>query len=127
MNEEDANRREHYRIWTPRLEAQVTGLRAGRARRFPVRVVDLSGGGASIITDQPFAPRETLRVHLPAGRDLARFDATARIIRLIDADGHWQAALEFTGLTEAQRDLIVRRVFHEELRRAWRRSRRERA
>lgn len=124
MNERDANRREHYRIWTPCLEAQVTRLRAGRARRFRVRIVDLSGGGALILADQPFGARETLRVHLPAGRDLDRFDATARIIRLSDAGGRWQAALEFMGLSETERDLIVRRVFHEELRRARRRGRR---
>jgi hypothetical protein len=31
----------------------------------------------------------------------------------------WQAGIEFQGLTDPQRDLIVRSVFHEEVR--WRR------
>ena len=120
MANDGANRREHYRIWTPRLDAEATGLLGGRARRFRVRVIDLSGGGALIAAETPLAPAGLVRLHLPPRRGLGRFDATARIVRLRDAAGACQAALSFTGLSEAQRDLIVRRVFYEELRRAWR-------
>lgn len=123
--EDEANRRAYYRIWTPRLDAQATSLLGGRARRFRVRVIDLSGGGALVAAEEPpLAAEGLMRLHLPPGRGLGRFDATARIVRLRDAAGVWQAALAFTGLSEAQRDLIVRRVFYEELRRAWRQSRR---
>ncbi len=124
MPNDETNRREHYRIWTPRLDAEATSLLGGRARRFRVRVVDLCGGGALIVAGEPLAPAGLVRLHLPPGRGLSRFDATARIVRLRDAAGAWQAALSFTGLSEAQRDLIVRRVFHEELRHAWREGRR---
>lgn len=122
--EDPTNRREHYRIWTPRLAAEATSLRNGRARRLRVRVVDLSGGGALIVAGEPLNADGLLRLHLPPGRGLSRFDATARIVRLRDRAGAWQAALSFTGLSEAQRDLIVRRVFFEELRHVWRESRR---
>ncbi len=125
MASDEANRREHYRIWTPRLDAEATSLLGGRARRFRVRVVDLSGGGALIVAEQVLATEALLRLHLPPGRGLDRFDATARIVRLRDAAGAWQAALSFTNLTEAQRDLVVRRVFYEELRRAWREQRQQ--
>jgi hypothetical protein len=111
------NRRAYYRVPMRRLEARATGISQGRASRFVVRVMDLSGGGALLYSTHAIDQGAVLRLHLPGSEVHAPLDLPAQVVRVERLRTGWKAGIQFTALADSVRDIIVRRVNHEELRR----------
>jgi c-di-GMP-binding flagellar brake protein YcgR len=101
------------------MEVLVTHVTSTGAARFRVRVMDLSGGGARLLCPRPVTPGDLLSVRLPLLDGHTILDVRARAVWVRTVYKSWQAGVEFLGLTDPQRDLIVRTVFFEEVR--WRR------
>lgn len=104
------NRREFFRMRMTFPEALLTGIIDGRARRFGVRLVDLSGGGALTLATRPLYNQDPVRLHLPASPEGGPLDLPARVVHVKPALAYWQLGLRFTSLSEATREEIVRRV-----------------
>jgi c-di-GMP-binding flagellar brake protein YcgR len=112
----DTNRRAFYRVSLRMLEARLTGICAGRASRFVVRIIDLSGGGSLVWSPRELKPGDAVRLHLPPADLFRGQDLPGRVVRIEQVGKHWQIALQFTSLSDAARDQVVRRVNFEELR-----------
>ncbi len=110
-----ANRRAFYRAATGLAPVQALLLADGRAALCWVRLVDLSGSGARLLSPRPVRAGDTLylRLSLPDGppRELPAQAVWCRPTR-----AGWQAGVRFLDLSERDRDRIVRLVFLQELR-----------
>ena len=99
------NRRKFFSIKLAYPEALITGLIDGKAQRFGVRLVDLSGGGAYILTSSRLDVNDPIRLHLPAGREMAPLDLPARVVHVKRVQKFWQIGLRFTSLSEITQEL----------------------
>lgn len=111
--------RAYHRVPMHLVEALVTHVSTTGAARFRVRIVDLSGGGARLLCPRPVSPGDLFTIRLPLLGGRTAMDVRARAVWVRMVYRSWQTGVEFQGLTDPQRDLIVRSVFLEELR--WRR------
>jgi hypothetical protein len=112
--------RAFHRVPMHLVEALVTHVSSTGAARFRVRIVDLSGGGARILCPRPVSPGDPISLRLPLLEGRANMDVRGRVVWVRLLYKSWQAGVEFTGLSDPQRDVIVRSVFQEEVR--WRRT-----
>ncbi len=112
----DSNRRAFYRVSLRMAEARLTGICDGRASRFVIRMIDLSGGGALIWSPRELRLGDAVRLHLPAADVFPAQDLPGRVVRTEPVGKHWHLAIQFTSLSDAARDQVVRRVNYEELR-----------
>jgi len=112
----DANRRAFYRVSLRMLEARLTGICDGRASRFVVQLIDLSGGGSLIWSTRELKLGDAVRLHLPPADLFSGLDLPGRVVRIEQIGKHWHIAVQFTSLSDATRDQVVRRVNFEELR-----------
>lgn len=112
--ESAANQRAYFRVPMRLLGTPATLLAGGTAACFRVHLMDLSGGGARVLSPRPLAGGATLNLRVPVfdGPDL---QVMGRVTRVHSVRRSWEAAVEFTGLAEAERDRIVRIVFRAEL------------
>jgi hypothetical protein len=117
------NRRGYFRIRMRPLDARATHVSGGRARSLTVRVLDLSGSGAQLLTSEPMRPGDLLRLHLPPGRGRLPLWADARVTRMQRHESSWDIGVEFLHLSETVRDSLVALVFREEQRRRLRERR----
>ena len=82
----------------------------------PGRVIDLSGGGALILTDEDFqvGARLDLVLHLPK----RLIPAEAEVVRRVtDVEGPIRLGVRFTAIDERDREYIVKYIFAEQRRR----------
>ena len=112
----DVNRRAYYRVSLRLAEARLTGICEGRASRFVVRVVDLSGGGSLVLSPRALTVGDAVRLHLPPADGFRGQDLPGRVVRIEQIGKNWHIAMQFTSLSEAARDQVIRRVNFEELR-----------
>ncbi len=112
----DANRRAFYRVSLRMLEARLTGIYDGRASRFVVKIIDLSGGGSLVWSPRELKLGDAVRLHLPPAGLFRGQDLPGRVVRIEQVGKHWHIAVQFTSLSDAARDQVVRRVNFEELR-----------
>ena len=111
--------RAFHRVPMQLMEVLVTHVTGTGAARFRVRIMDLSGGGARILCPRPVAGGDLLSIRLPLLDGRVTLDVKARAVWTRNVYKSWQTGIEFVGLTDPQRDQIVRTVFLEEVR--WRR------
>lgn len=111
-----SNQRSFHRVPTQLQETHATAFSAGRAVRFRVRVVDLSGGGARVMSPQALAAGDLLSLRLPLPDGSDSLELRSRVMWVRPIRRSWQAGLQFTELSNRQRDQIVRAVFMAEIR-----------
>lgn len=85
-------------------------------------IVDISGGGARFNAAEAFAPGEELGISfmLLLGESEREFQLRARVIASADLKNRrkiYENRIEFTSISEAEREIIVKYVFEEERRR----------
>lgn len=88
----------------------------GEVELIPGRLIDLSGGGAQIVTEEefPVGARLDLVLHLPK----RLIPAEAEVVRRItDAEGPVRLGVRFTAIEERDREHIVKFIFAEQRRR----------
>lgn len=77
--------------------------------------VDISGGGMRLAVDEPVLPGKELLLEftLPLRAGARKMELRGRVVRLFEMEnsGSYHVALEFTGISRAQQDLIVRYIF----------------
>lgn len=77
--------------------------------------VDISGGGMRLAVDEPVLPGKELLLEftLPLRAGARKMELRGRVVRLFEREnsGSYHVALEFTGISRAQQDLIVRYIF----------------
>jgi len=112
----DDNRRSFFRVSMRLAEARATGISEGRASRFIIRLIDLSAGGSLILSPRSLKVSDAVRLHLPSAPGHDAIDLPGRIVRTELIGKEWRVAVQFTSLSDADRDRIVRRVMYEELR-----------
>lgn len=110
-----------FRVPTRLVEAYAGHATSGRAARFRIRIVDLGGGGARIVSPRQISTTDTLTLRLPLLRGQQEREVRGEAIWVRRLDEAWQVGIHFVGLSESDRDLVVRSVFLEELR--WREDR----
>lgn len=96
------------------MEVRATRLDGGRARRFSVRLVDLSGSGAAILSAVALPRDQRIWLHLPAEAREPALDAAARVVRCEPVRQAWKVGVAFDTMPQPERDSIVRRVFRRE-------------
>lgn len=111
------NQRRHFRAPMGLRDAQATLVKDSSTARFRVRLVDLSGGGARILAPRPLVTgnRISLTLRLHDGRP--PLEVAGIIIWSRQLRRSWQAGVYFDGLREVDRDVIIRVVNFEEVRR----------
>ncbi len=109
------NQRAFFRVAMRLMDTRAAVVAGGSAARFPVRLMDLSGGGARVLSPRPLVTGSTLGLRVPVfeGTDL---EVAGRVTWAHSVRRAWQAGVAFTGLTESERDRIIRIVFRAELR-----------
>jgi c-di-GMP-binding flagellar brake protein YcgR len=99
------------RVGASSILAHVSMLHIGGARRFRVEVVDLSGGGARILSARPIASGDNIRVHLAMDARSKPWNAHAHVVWARPAEGRCLAGLRFLDLKEPEREEVRRLVF----------------
>jgi c-di-GMP-binding flagellar brake protein YcgR len=118
-----SNRREFFRVSMRLLEAPVTLVASTGIVRFRAKTVDLSGGGAQILSPRPVKPGDKVHIDLgPCVDDDKPLQLRGRIVWVYPTGRSWQAGIEFGDLTPETRERIVRRVRSEEMRWGWGRT-----
>jgi c-di-GMP-binding flagellar brake protein YcgR len=112
----DTDRRQFHRVSMRLLPARATSIYSNRARLFGVRLVDLSGGGALIVSSEPLAAGTPIQIYIPATFGMERIDLPASVIRVSPGSKAWRAGVAFADLPERLLDRVIRRVMLEELR-----------
>lgn len=109
------NTRAFFRVRMGLTEVRATRLDGGRARRFSVRLVDLSGSGAAILSTVALAVEEQrVWLHLPAEAREPALDAASRVVWCEPVHHAWKVGLAFDEMAQINRDSVVRRVFSRE-------------
>jgi c-di-GMP-binding flagellar brake protein YcgR len=112
----EIDRRAFHRVSMRLLPARATSVHANRARLFSVRLVDLSGGGALIVSSEPLVSGAPIQIYIPPTFGTERIDVTAEVVRVLTGAKGWRAGIAFADLPERLRDRIIRRVMLEEMR-----------
>lgn len=112
----EIDRRAFHRVSMRLLPVRATSIYANRARLFGVRLVDLSGGGALIVSPEPLASGTPIQIYIPATFGAERIDVPAEVVRVLEGAKGWRAGVAFADLPERLLDRIIRRVMLEELR-----------
>ena len=108
-----------------RLEAQaplsfrvITDLHSHQSLiTYAAHTLDLSAGGLQLTATESIRECDVLEVDLLLGNQpLVSLQAVVRRV-IPQFDGTYQVAIEFTDLDRRQEDLIIRWVFHEQVRR----------
>jgi c-di-GMP-binding flagellar brake protein YcgR len=116
------NRRAFFRVSMRLLETPVTLVASTGIVRFRAKTVDLSGGGAQILSPRPIRQGDVLHIDLGPGDDEAPLLLRGRVVWVYHTGRSWQAGIEFRDVTAAMRERIVRRVRWEEMRWGWGRA-----
>ncbi|WP_374712150.1 flagellar brake protein [Symbiobacterium terraclitae] len=88
----------------------------GKVQLKPGRLIDLSGGGAQIVTEEefPVGTRLDLVIHLPK----QLIPAEAEVVRrATDSEGPVRLGVRFSAIEERDREQIVKYIFAEQRRR----------
>ncbi len=111
-----ANRRDFHRVPMRLMEVQTVLVTEKSAARFRLKVLDLSGGGARLLSARPMAAGNMLSLRLPLLDNRITMDVRARVVWIRPVFQSWQVGIQFIDLPDPTRDLIVRTVFIEETR-----------
>lgn len=114
--QDEANRRTYFRVSMRRAETQLTVLAGNRAARLHIRLIDMSGSGVRFTCPQPLEVGFVLVITLPLIGGSQPRDLRAHVQWVRPAGKEWQIGAEFFNVPAADRDLIVRTVFMEEVR-----------
>jgi Tfp pilus assembly protein PilZ len=109
------NQRSYHRAHTQMRETTGVGVIAGRPVSFRAWIVDLSGGGARMVTLRELHQGDamTLRLHLP--ESTGPIDVSAEVAWVRPLRRFWQAGIRFVDVPDAARDRIIRAVFLSEV------------
>ncbi len=107
----DGNQRQYRRVAMQLLPTHTSIISARSAARFRVHVVDLSGGGARLLSPRALLIDTSLSLTLPMseGRDAINVRAQVMWVRRLYQS--WLTGIHFEGVAPSERDLITRTVF----------------
>lgn len=110
------NQRLHRRVTVQSVETLLVVMENQRSQAFKVRVTDLSGGGARLLSPRPLVVGQSLAMRLVLGENDA-IQVRARVVWVRRFSQVWQAGIQFVEIGDLERDMIVRIVMTEEVRR----------
>jgi hypothetical protein len=99
------------------MPAWATAIVAGRPEHHQVRVVDLSGFGASLLSGTQIGVGASLQIDLPACDGTPVQTVHGTVVWSVPRDQQWRLGVRFSDVSDRDRHQIVRRVFFEEVRR----------
>lgn len=105
------NQRADRRVPARAMHAHLTSTNCRRAVRVRVRVIDLSGGGARLVSPRQFNCNEVVDLHLPLLEAASNVSVPARVIWARDLGQQWTIGVQFSGITKPAADMIKRTVF----------------
>jgi hypothetical protein len=110
------NQRAHRRVTLQSVETLLVVVENRRSQAFKVRVTDLSGGGARLLSPRPLTVGQSLAMRLVLGENDA-IQVRARVVWVRRFSQVWQAGIQFVEISELERDMLIRIVMTEEVRR----------
>jgi len=105
------NQRAHRRVIASAMTAHLSVVNARRALRVRVRIIDLSGGGARIISPRQFELYDRVDLHLPLLDGETQVTVAARVVWISDVDHSSMLGLQFDSVSPPASEAIQRTVF----------------
>lgn len=105
------DQRRFSRVPTLVMEDHASFVTIDQAIRFRVQVIDISGGGACLLSPNPLVAGDELDLHLPEVDGCAAVDIPARVVWVRALYRSWMVGLRYADLSQDDIDLIERTVF----------------
>ena len=111
-----SEKRSFQRLQMQMLAGRVRVNRAEGTVQAPVRVADLSGDGARLVSPRRLIQGDELEIQLPPGELGESLHVTGKVVWVSPITRRfWRAGVQFTGVSSEDRDTIVERALLEQV------------